>query len=66
MRKLKTDKIDLDKVTNLTKEQAKSRYNVGDVKLRAIADDAGAVIRIGKKILYSRTKMDRYFEHMAE
>lgn len=66
MRKLKVDTVDLNQVFNLNKEQAKSRYNIGDTKLRMMAEDAGAIVRVGEKVLYSRTRMDKYFENMAE
>lgn len=58
--------IDLNQVVNLTKKQAQSRYNMCDVNLRKIAESIGAVIYCGRKVLYSRKKLDRYFEDHAE
>lgn len=63
MRALQTETVDLNQVVALTEDQARSRYNVGSNTLYKIADDAGANIRIGKKRLYSRVKLDEYFEN---
>lgn len=60
--------IDIDKVINLTQEQAMSRYNIGKGNLRILAEDIGAVVRIGagsSRILYNRKKLDNYFENHA-
>lgn len=64
MRSLQTEAVNLDQVIALTEDQARSRYNVGSNTLYKIADDAEANIRIGKKRLYSRVKLDKYFEEM--
>ena len=66
MRNLKTSHIDVGQVTALTLEQAKARYNIGTSNLFKIADKAEANIRIGKKRLYSRSKLDKYFEDLAD
>jgi hypothetical protein len=63
MRALQTEDVNLNQIIALTIEQAKSRYNCGANVLYEVAEKAGAVIRIGaKKKLYSRQKLDRYFE----
>jgi hypothetical protein len=61
MRALRTDAVDLNQIIALTEDQARSRYNVGSNTLYKVADEAGANIRIGKKRLYSRIKLDQYF-----
>lgn len=69
MRAAKTKPIDIDKVINLTQEQAMSRYNVGKCNLRVLAEEIGAIVRIGagnSRILYNRKKLDAYFENHAE
>lgn len=63
MRALKTDPINLNQVIALTESQAKARYNIGSNKLYELSDLAQANIRIGSKRLYSRAKLDEYFEN---
>ncbi len=67
MRALQTDKVDMNQIIALTIDQAKTRYNIGSNSLYEVAEKAEAVIRIGsKKKLYSRQKLDRYFEKLTE
>lgn len=63
MRKLQTNEnIDLNYVFLLTEEQAKNRYSIGRSTLLKIADEAGAVVKIGcQKKNYSREVLDDYF-----
>lgn len=63
MRALKTDPVNLNQVIALTENQAKARYNIGSNKLYELSDLAQANIRIGSKRLYSRAKLDGYFEN---
>ena len=63
MNALQTSPVDLNQVVALTLEQAKARYNIGSNKLYEISDLAQANIRIGSKRLYSRAKLDEYFEN---
>mgnify|MGYP001396196615 CR=1 FL=1 len=63
MNALQTNPVDLNQVVALTLEQAKARYNLGSGKVYEIADEAQANIRIGKKRLYSRIRLDDYFEN---
>lgn len=62
MRALQTDPVDLNQVVALTESQARSRYNIGANTLYKLADEAQANIRVGKRRLYSRNKLDQYFE----
>lgn len=66
MKKLQTNEINLNQVVALTVEQAKARYNIGSNSLYGVAEKAEAVIHIGsKKKLYSRSKLDIYFEELT-
>ncbi len=66
-RRLQTDKsIDLNNIENLTELQAKTRYNVGNSRIREISDEIGAVVRVGVKRLYSRRVLDDYFKRKTE
>lgn len=67
MRALQTEDINLNQVIALTINQAKARYNCGANVLYEVAKQSGAVIRIGdKKKLYSRQKLDKYFDELTE
>lgn len=56
---------DLDKVVNLTMEEAKTRYSIGTSNLTSIADNIGAIVRIGRKKLFARKILDEYFDSLA-
>lgn len=58
-------KVSLNEVVNLTEEEAQARYSIGKQRLKAIADEAGAIIRIGRKYLYSRRVLDEYFDSLT-
>lgn len=68
MRALKTDKeISLNEILILTEIQAKTRYSCGRNRLLEVAEEAGAVVRIGnKKKGYLREVLDDYFRRKAE
>lgn len=46
-------------------EQACLRYGVGKNTMRKIANDAGAVIRIGKCYLINFSKVDEYMDALS-
>lgn len=54
-------RITLNEITLLSKMQAVTRYNLGAASIRKIADECGAVIHIGKRVLYHRQTIDDYF-----
>lgn len=54
-------RITLNEITLLSKMQAVTRYNLGAASIRKIADECGAVIHIGRRVLYHRQIMDDYF-----
>ena len=45
-----------------TVAQAKVRYNIGRDSVVQIAEAAGAIVRIGRKVLINFTKMDQYID----
>ena len=47
-------------------EQACMRYRLGKNTMRKVADEAGAVIRIGKCYLVNFSKVDEYMDRMSE
>ena len=61
------NKIGLDEIFLLDEPQAKTRYNIGRNRLLDIANEAGAVVRIGcRKNGYLREVLDDYFRRKAE
>lgn len=47
-------------------EQACERYGIGKSSMRQVAEDAEAVIRIGKSYLINFTKVDAYMDRISE
>lgn len=47
-------------------EQACHRYGLGKNTMRQVADDAGAVIKIGKCLLINFPKVDKYLDSLSE
>ncbi len=43
-------------------KEAKEAYSIGETKLREIARNAGAIIRIGSVTLYDLDTIDEYLE----
>ena len=58
-------KVCLDDMELLTMELAKTRYNMGYSTLRKSAEDCSAIVRIYGRVLYSRRRLDKYFESLA-
>lgn len=46
-------------------EPACMRYGVGRNTMRKIAEDAGAVVRIGKSYLINVSKVDKYMDELS-
>lgn len=46
--------------------EACARYGLGENMMRKIAEEASAVIRIGKRYLINFEKVDRYFDSISE
>ena len=59
-------------VTKLTEvktggiDEACARYGLGKASMRRVAEDAGAVIRIGKRYLINFVIVDRYMNSISE
>ncbi len=66
MRALNVDEnVSLNDVINLRPCDAKQRYRLSEPVLIEIADKIGAKIKVGKRILLHRPKMDDYFESIS-
>ena len=58
-------RITLYEITLLNKMQAVTRYNLGASSIRKVAEDCGALVRIGKRVAYHRQTLDDFFESIA-
>jgi hypothetical protein len=47
-------------------EQACKRYGLGKNTMRKVADEAGAVVRIGRCYLVNFSKVDAYMDRISE
>ncbi|MDD6411748.1 DUF6462 family protein [Oliverpabstia intestinalis] len=47
-------------------QQACVRYGLGATTMRKLAEEAGAVVRIGKCYLVNFSKVDEYMDRMSE
>lgn len=47
-------------------DEACARYGLGKASMRKVAEDAGAVIRIGKRYLINFARVDRYMDSICE
>mgnify|MGYP001032863151 CR=1 FL=1 len=60
------ENVSLNEIVILSELQAKTRYNIGRGKLLKFANDAGAIVRIGRSNGYLREVLDDYFRRKAE
>lgn len=47
-------------------DQACERYGVGRSTMRRIAEESGAVIRVGRTYLINYSKVDQYMDELSE
>lgn len=64
-REEREDSVDLNNVETLSTEQAKLRYGLGYDAIQRAARECKAIVRMGNRRLYSRRKLDKYFESLA-
>lgn len=58
-------KKEMPQVKTTKIEPACMRYGVGKNTMRKIAEDAGAVVRIGKSYLINISKVDKYMDALS-
>lgn len=59
-------RLTLDEIMLLSKMQAITRYNLGATTIRKVADECGAIVHIGKRVVFHRQILDDYFMSIAE
>lgn len=65
MRK-KIENVDLSTKRLLSINEAKEYLSLGYSSVRRLAEENGAVIRIGKRVLYDRAKLDQVIDSMMQ
>ena len=60
------ERITLNELTLLSKMQAITRYNLGAASIRRVAEDCGAIVRIGRRVAYHRQTLDDFFARITE
>lgn len=63
---LQDSRITLNEITLLSRMQAVTRYNLGASSIRRVAEDCGALVRIGRRVAYHRQTLDDFFENITE
>ena len=58
------DDSSLSEKMNLSKAEACARYGVGLNSMMRIAEDCHAVLRIGRRVLLNRQRLDCYFMNL--
>lgn len=63
---MRTSKVVMDQEAKLgTLEQAGGRYGFGRNAMRRIAEEAGAVVKIGRSVRVNFTILDRYVDEIS-
>lgn len=55
-----------DEIRTAGIEEACARYGLGRVTMRKVAEDAGAVIRLGRRYLVNIAKVDLYMDAISQ
>ena len=61
----KRNESNVSEVKTGTLEYAGARYGFGRNKIRSIAEDAGAIIKIGKSVRINFTILDKYMDSLS-
>ena len=56
--------VNLNDVLLLNVMQAKTRYGIGKSTLTRVADEADAIVRVGRRCLFKRKTLDDYFDRI--
>lgn len=59
-------RVSLNEMILLNKMQAITRYNLGSASIQRVAAECGAIVHIGRRVVFHRQILDDYFERMAE
>jgi hypothetical protein len=65
MRTRERKPVDLEARKSGSLDEACTRYGLGQATMRRMAEDAGAVIRIGRRYLVNFTLMDSYLDSLS-
>ena len=60
------ERVRLDEMKALNREQLADYLSIGTQSATKIAEEAGAVIRIGKRVLFNRDLVNQYIDEISE
>ena len=64
MKKRKENTVDMSNRLFFGSNDAQCRYSLGYATIRKIAEQENAIVRIGRRTLYNREKLDAYFDSL--
>jgi len=59
------ERTDLQGIRNFSIEQAAAYCGLGRNTTRQFMDEIGATVKIGRRVLFSKPVIDRYFDSLA-
>lgn len=65
-KKTVNERVRLDEMKALNREQLADYLSLGTQNATKLAEEAGAVIRIGKRVLFNRDLVDRFIDEISE
>mgnify|MGYP001230968824 CR=1 FL=1 len=60
------DRVRLDEMKALNREQLADYLSIGTQNATKLAEEAGAIIRVGKRVLFNRSLIDEYIDEISE
>lgn len=60
------ERVRLDEMKALNREQLADYLSLGTQSATKLAEEAGAVIRIGKRVLFNRDLVNQYIDEISE
>lgn len=60
------ERVRLDEMKALNREQLADYLSLGTQNATKLAEEAGAVIRIGKRVLFNRDLVNQYIDEISE
>ena len=60
------ERVRLDEMKALNREQLADYLSIGTQNATKIAEEAEAIIRVGKRVLFNRSLIDEYIDEISE
>ena len=66
MRKIQMNHEEITEPVAINKEQARARYSIGLSTLDKVATEAKDIVHIGRRKVYLVSRLDAFFEQLAQ